>query len=108
MFGMMADRKRKRGDTMSSKNVRPIEERLAELNEKADKIRKQKRALQSRANAQKRKARTKRLISIGAEVEAYCGEITNLESFRKYLEQYKGAIRATQKSSDTSGGDERS
>lgn len=90
-----------------SSRTRPIEERLKDLDEKEKKIKAQKRALQGRANAEKRKARTKRLISIGAEVEAYCGEITDLESFKRYLEQYKGAIRATQKSPDTKT-DERS
>ncbi len=81
--------------------TRPIEERLAELEEKEKKIKAQKRALQGRVSAEKRKARTKRLISIGAEVEAYCGEITDLESFKKYLEQYKGAIKATQKATQS-------
>ena len=44
-----------------------------------------------------RKARTKRLIRIGAEVEAYCGEITDLDAFKDYLQQYSAAIRGTQK-----------
>lgn len=90
-----------------SSRTRPIEERLKDLDEKEKQIKARKRALRSRANAEKRKARTNRLISIGAEVEAYCGEITDLESFKRYLEQYKGAIRATQKSPDTKT-DERS
>lgn len=81
--------------------ARPIEERLAELEEKEKKIKAQKRALQGRVSAEKRKARTKRLISIGAEVEAYCGEITDLEAFKKYLDQYKNAIKGTQKAAQS-------
>lgn len=91
---------------MSSK-TRPIEERLAELDEKEKQIKARKRALRSRANAIKKTERNHRLILIGAEVEAYCGEITDLESFKEYLAQYKGAIRATQGGSDT-GTEERS
>jgi hypothetical protein len=37
------------------------------------------------------------LIRIGAEVEAYCGEITDLDAFKDYLQQYSAAIRGTQK-----------
>lgn len=79
-------------------NSRPTEERIAELDKKLDQIKAQKRALQNRAKAEERKARTKRLIQIGAEVEHYAGcEITNLEAFKKYLEQYAYAIARTQK-----------
>ena len=41
-------------------------------------------------------ARTKRLIQIGAEVEAVCGEITDLEAFKDYLSKYSYAIKKTQ------------
>lgn len=79
-------------------NRRPTEERIAELDKKLDQIKAQKRALQNRAKAEERKARTKRLIQIGAEVEHYAGcEITDLEAFKKYLEQYAYAIARTQK-----------
>lgn len=78
-------------------NSRPTEERIAELDKKLDQIKAQKRALQNRAKAEERKARTKRLIQIGAEVEAFCGEITDLEAFKKYLEHYSYAIARTQK-----------
>ena len=79
-------------------NSRPTEERIAELDKKLDQIKAQKRALQNRAKAEERKARTKRLIQIGAEVEHYAGcEITDLEAFKKYLEQYAYAIARTLK-----------
>ena len=58
---------------------------------------KDKRAILQREKEAARKARTKRLIRIGAEVEAYCGEITDLDAFKDYLQQYSAAIRGTQK-----------
>lgn len=77
---------------------RPTEERIAELDKKIEQIKAQKRALKNRAKAEERKARTKRLIAIGAEVEHYAGcEISDLEAFKKYLEQYAYAIARTQK-----------
>nr|CRY97522.1 hypothetical protein [uncultured prokaryote] len=77
---------------------RPTEERIAELDKKLEQIKAKKRALQNRAKTEERKARTKRLIAIGAEVEHYAGcEISDLEAFKKYLEQYAYAIARTQK-----------
>lgn len=52
---------------MATKNP---EERLAELDKKLDQIKAQKRALQNRAKTEERKARTKRLIEIGATLES--------------------------------------
>lgn len=76
---------------------RPTEERIAELDKKIEQIKAQKKAILQREKQAERKARTKRLIQIGAEVEAFCGEITDLEAFKKYLEQYAYAIARTQK-----------
>lgn len=81
-------------------NNRPTEERIAELDRKLDQIKAQKRTLQNRAKAEERKARTKRLIQIGAEIEAVCGEITNLEAFTNYVKQYANAIKRTQQKFD--------
>lgn len=75
---------------------RPTEERIAELDKKIEQIKAQKKAILQREKQAERKARTKRLIQIGAEVEAFCGEITDLEAFKKYLEQYSYAIARTQ------------
>ena len=77
---------------------RPTEERIAELDKKIEQIKAQKKAILQREKQAERKARTKRLIQIGAEVEHYAGcEITDLEAFKKYLEQYAYAIARTQK-----------
>ena len=80
---------------------RSTEERLAELDRKMDNIKAQKRALQARANKEERAKRNHRLIQIGAEVEKYCGTITDLEAWAKYVSQYAGAIKQTQKGSDS-------
>ena len=65
--------------------ARPTEERIAELDKKIEQIKAQKKAILQREKQAERKARTKRLIQIGAEVEAVCGEITDLEAFKDYL-----------------------
>lgn len=76
--------------------TKTTDERIAELDKKMLQIKAQKRQLQARAKADERKKRTHRLIQIGAEVEKYCGEITDLESFSKYVSQYSAAISNTQ------------
>ena len=81
--------------------TRSTEERLAELDRNMDNIKAQKRALQARANKEERAKRNHRLIQIGAEVEKYCGTITDLEAWAKYVSQYAGAIKQTQKGSDS-------
>lgn len=73
------------------------EDRVADLDKKIKQMQAQKRAILLREKEAARKARTKRLIRIGAEVEAYCGEITDLDAFKDYLQQYSAAIRGTQK-----------
>ena len=77
--------------------TRSTEERIAELDKKLDNIKAQKRALVARANAEERKNRNHRLKQIGAEVEKYCGTITDIEAWAKYVEHYAGAIKQTQK-----------
>ena len=73
------------------------EDRVADLDKKIKQMQAQKRAILQREKEAARKARTKRLIRIGAEVEAYCGEITDIDAFKDYLQQYSAAIRGTQK-----------
>lgn len=72
------------------------EDRVADLDKKIKQMQAQKRAILQREKEAARKARTKRLIQIGAEVEAYCGEITDMDAFKDYLHQYSAAIRGTQ------------
>ena len=76
--------------------ARSAEERIAELDKKIEQIKAQKKAILKREKQAERKARTKRLIQIGAEVEAICGEITDLEAFKKYLSKYAYTIKKTQ------------
>lgn len=76
--------------------TRPAEERVAELDEKIEQIKAQKKAILQREKQKERKARTKRLIQIGAEVEFFCGEITDLDAFKNYLAKYANAIKKTQ------------
>lgn len=72
------------------------EDRVADLDKKIKQMQAQKRAILQREKEAARKARTKRLIRIGAEVEAYCGEITDIDAFKDYLHQYATVIRNTQ------------
>lgn len=84
-------------------NAKSSEQKIAELDNKINQIKAQKKALQNKIKAEERKARTKRLIQIGAEVEHYAGcEISDMESFKKYLEQYAYAIARTQKKNPVS------
>lgn len=74
------------------------EQQLEELKEKMERLKTKEKAIKKRVNIEERKARTKRLISIGAEVEHYAGcQIINMESFKKYLEQHGSDIAKTQK-----------
>lgn len=77
---------------------RTTEERLAAEREKMEQMKNTIKVLEQRQKNEERKARTKRLNAIGAEVEHYAGcQIDNLESFKAYLEQYAYAIANTQK-----------
>ncbi len=76
--------------------AKATEERIAELDKKIEQIKAQKKALLQREKQAERKMRTKRLIRIGAEVEAFCGEIKDIEAFRDYLSKYSYAIKKTQ------------
>ena len=87
-------KKKERYYTMAE--ARPTEERIAELDKKIEQNKAQKKAILQREKQAERKARTKRLIQIGAEVEAVCGEITDLEAFKDYLSKYSYAIKKTQ------------
>lgn len=82
----MADQKRK-----------SEQEKLADLAQKIEQLQARKSALEKKVKADERKRRTKRLIEIGAIVEAYTGEITDLNALKIYLEKYGYAIAATQK-----------
>lgn len=78
-------------------NRKSAEERKQELLEKKNKIEAQLQKIEAQQKEAERKARTRRLINIGAAVEHYAGEITDLEAFNRYLAQYGNAIASTQK-----------
>ena len=75
---------------------RSTDEKITEIDEKIAQLKNQRRRLQNKVNSEEKKARDRRHFKIGELVEAYCGEITNHESFKKYLEQYSYAIKRTQ------------
>lgn len=81
----MADQKRK-----------SEQEKLADLAQKIEQLQARKSALEKKVKADERKRRTKRLIEIGATVEAYAGEITDLNALKIYLEKYGDNIAKTQ------------
>lgn len=81
----MADQKRK-----------SEQEKLADLAQKIEQLQARKSALEKKVKADERKRRTKRLIEIGAIVEAYTGEITDLNTLKIYLEKYGNNIAKTQ------------
>lgn len=61
------------------------EEKLQELNKKMEQLQNQKKALLARQKNEERKARTKRLIEIGAEIEAALGFSLDTPEARKAL-----------------------
>lgn len=81
----MADQKRK-----------SEQEKLADLAQKIEQLQARKSALEKKVKADERKRRTKRLIEIGAIVEAYASEITDLNELKTYLEKYGANIAKTQ------------
>lgn len=82
----MADQKRK-----------SEQEKLADLAQKIEQLQARKSALEKKVKADERKRRTKRLIEVGAIVEAYAGEIADLDALKVYLEKYGANIAKTQK-----------
>lgn len=74
-----------------------LEEKIENAKSQKAKIEQRIARLKSEQSKRERNARTKRLIQIGAEVEHYAGcEITDLDAFKEYLEQYGFIIAQTQ------------
>lgn len=81
---------------MSQLSMEKLQERQERQKQQLEKTKKAIKAAQ-KAQAQKERAqRTHRLIEVGARVEQYCGEITDLEAFSEYLRQWSNAIKKTQ------------
>jgi|Go1ome_4_1110791.scaffolds.fasta_scaffold05729_1 uncharacterized protein YlxW (UPF0749 family) len=74
------------------------QEKLADLTQKIEQLQAQKSALEKKVKADERKRRTKRLIEIGATVEAYVGEITDIIALKQYLGKYGSNIAKMQPS----------
>lgn len=79
---------------------RSTKERIAELDKKIEQIKAQKKAILQRDKQAERKARIKRLIQLGAIIEANCGEITKLEEFKKCIIENATIIKNTQTEND--------
>lgn len=79
--------------TYSRADIEKLEMQKKEL---AKKIAAVKRQVARKENEEQRKARTHRLLVVGALVEKYAGEISSIERFEEYLKQYGGYIRKNQ------------
>ena len=78
------------------------EDKLEKLKERERVLKEQIKREQAKINARNRKARTKRLIEIGAMVEKYSEcKIENFETFEEYLKNYGYAIKRTQEKKGT-------
>lgn len=81
---------------MTDQTRKSDQEKLADLTKKIEQLQARKAELAKRVKADERKRRTKRLIEIGATVEAYVGEITDIIALKKYLGKYGSNIAKTQ------------
>lgn len=81
---------------MAEQKRKSEQEKLADLAQKIEQLQARKSALEKKVKADERKRRTKRLIEIGAIVEAYVGEITDIITLKQYLEKYGSNIAKTQ------------
>lgn len=79
--------------TYSRADIEKLEMQKKEL---AKKIAAVKRQVARKENEEQRKARTHRLLVVGALVEKYAGEISSIEMFEEYLKKYGGYIRKNQ------------
>ena len=63
----------KKGE-MNMAEMRSVEERLAELDQKMEQIKAQKKAILQKEKAQQKQAQIKRLFAVGAAVESSWGD----------------------------------
>lgn len=98
-YGKLTDRERKLYDKLSEAQRKTFEKNWINVEKQKQKTNQAKARLQKMAKAQsekERKARTHHLIEVGAAVEEFI-EITDIDGFREYIKQWKGAIQKTQK-----------
>lgn len=81
---------------MTEQKRKTEQEKLADLAQKIEQLQARKAELAKKVKADERKRRTKRLIEIGATVEAYVGEITDIIALKQYLGKYGSNIAKTQ------------
>ena len=79
--------------TYSRADIEKLESQKKELTKKIAAV---KRQVARKENEEQRKARTHRLLVVGALVEKYAGEISSIEMFEEYLKKYGGYIRKNQ------------
>lgn len=85
---------------MTEQTRKSDQEKLADLTQKIEQLQARKMELAKKVKADERKRRTKRLIEIGATVEAYVGEITDIIALKQYLGKYGSNIAKTQRKED--------
>lgn len=81
---------------MTDQTRKSDREKLADLTQKIEQLQARKAELAKKVKANERKRRTKRLIEIGATVEAYVGEINDIIALKQYLGKYGSNIAKTQ------------
>lgn len=79
-------------DTPSTRR-RSTEERLEQLNQKMEQLKAQKQRIQSQINQKERKARTRRLIQIGAIFENYFG-VSSVEEAEEIAKTFQLPVQS--------------
>ena len=75
----------KKGE-MNMAEMRSVEERLAELDQKMEQIKAQKKAILQKEKAQQKQAQIKPLFAVGAAVESVLGRPIEREEIPKLIE----------------------
>lgn len=75
------------------KNNFSEDEKIRQIEERIEALKKRKREIQNREKERLRKERNHRLIQIGGLVEKYAGGEIDLELFEKYCQQFGNALK---------------
>lgn len=75
------------------KNSISEDEKIRQIEERIEVLKKRKREIQNREKERLRKERNHRLIQIGGLAEKYAGGEIDLELFEKYCMQYGNALK---------------
>lgn len=85
-----------------------IDERIAELDKRQEQLQARKKKLLAQKNQKERKARTKRLIEIGASVESVLGKSIEKEDLPKlinFLKEYRVSFSKAMEKNETESAD---